>query len=66
VQGAWVGGIFKRRNPGTAEDGSVQVFILTRAIFKRRNPGAKNGPVELKESPSSHLDLGCWTGLLRQ
>jgi len=30
--------IFKRRNPGAAEDGSVEVFIVARVIFERRKP----------------------------
>jgi len=32
--------IFKRRNPGAAEDGSGKLFIVARAISKRRSPGA--------------------------
>ena len=40
--------IFKRQNPGAAEDGSVEVIAGARFIFKRRNPGAaEDGKVKV-------------------
>jgi len=53
--------IFKRRNPGAAEDGSVKVLIVARGTFKRRNLGAKNvccGARRPGREPPPRLPLG--------
>jgi len=53
--------VFKRWNPGAAEDGGVKVFIVARAIYKRRNPGAKKGMLRraaTRTQPPKRLPLG--------